>query len=68
MIARFDSEERFVSRLVSGFNIFTGAGFSVEAQSIEGKGFPIGQGLLEEIKEAFPQIKNFLNYLRLVQF
>lgn len=59
MIARFDSEERFVSRLVSGFNIFTGSGFSVEAQSIEGKGFPIGQGLLEEIKEAFPQIKKF---------
>lgn len=59
MITRFDSEERFVKRLASGFNIFTGAGFSVEAQNIEGKDFPIGQGLLEEIKEKFSQIKKF---------
>lgn len=59
MITRFDSEERFVSRLASGFNLFIGAGFSVEAQNIEGKDFPIGQGLLEEIKEKFHQIKKF---------
>jgi len=39
VITRFDSEDRFVSRLASGFNIFTGAGFSVEAQNIEGKKF-----------------------------
>lgn len=57
MIARFDSEERFVSRLVSGFNIFTGAGFSVEAQSIEGKGFPIGQGLFRRNKRSISSNK-----------
>lgn len=59
MITRFDSEDRFLNRLTSGLNIFTGAGFSVEAQNIEGKNFPIGQGLLEELKEKFPQIKKF---------
>lgn len=59
MIKRFDSEERFKKRLASGLNIFTGAGFSVEAKNTEGKNFPIGQGLLNELKEIFPQIQSF---------
>lgn len=59
MIERFDSEERFMKRLTSGLNIFTGAGFSVEAQNADGEKFPIGQGLLDELKEMFPQIQTF---------
>lgn len=59
MITRFDSKDRFFNRLTNGFNIFTGAGFSVEAQNTEGENFPIGQELLEELKEKFSQINKF---------
>lgn len=59
MLSRFDSEERFMSRLSSGINIFVGAGFALGAQDKEGRVIPTGAELLDELKEVFPQIRKF---------
>lgn len=57
-------EGLFQQALREGINLFCGAGFSVESIDIMGKKLPIGEGLLEELKEQFSSIKNFFNLPR----
>lgn len=52
-------ENLFKQSLVNGINLFCGAGFSVEAIDKNGKCLPVGDGLLEELKELFPSIKTY---------
>lgn len=43
-------EDMFKKALKTGIMLFCGAGFSVEAVDEEGKQFPTGKGLLDELK------------------
>lgn len=56
---RFDSIDSFSESIKNGINLFLGSGFSVEAFDEEDKRLPIGNGLLNELKDEFPAIKSF---------
>lgn len=56
---RFDIQESFNIAAQNGIDLFLGSGFSIGAFDVEKRSFPIGNGLLKEIKEKFPQVENF---------
>ena len=60
MMNRFEQEEVFKTDVFGsrGINFFLGAGFSLEAADCQGKKFPTGKELLEELKENFSSCKN----------
>lgn len=50
---RFDNKQLFESQLFKGINLFLGAGFSVNAKNISGSDLPIGNSLVNELKNHF---------------
>jgi hypothetical protein len=52
---RFDNQDLFNQKIFDGISLFCGAGFSSEAEDINGQKFPLGKKLLEEIKSKFPE-------------
>lgn len=51
-------ENEFKNALSNGIVLFCGAGFSVEAKDRKGKKLPLGNELLNELKEKFSYINN----------
>lgn len=58
-ISRFDCQDTFLFELSRGLNMFCGAGFSVEASDKHGKKLPAGPGLLNDLKDEFPDLDKF---------
>ena len=58
-ISRFDCQDTFLFELSHGFNLFCGAGFSVEACDKQGIKLPAGPALLNDLKKAFPDVGKF---------
>ncbi len=58
---RFDSKNLFTKALSEGVTIFCGAGFSVLARDANGSFLPVGNALLEELRDNFTEIKNYKN-------
>ena len=52
-------ENLFRKALKQGINLFCGAGFSVEAKDCHGMNLPVGNVLLQELKNKFPDISNY---------
>lgn len=52
-------ENLFRQSLVNGINLFCGAGFSVEAMDKSGNHLPVGNALLNELKEEFPSVQSY---------
>lgn len=50
---KIEYEESFKNALISGINIFCGAGFSVGAKNINNEYLPLGNKLLEKLKDNF---------------
>lgn len=61
MITSFDSENLFTRALSDGLTIFCGAGFSVLAKNEDERFLPVGEGLLKELKDFFPDITSYKN-------
>lgn len=60
----FDYEHMFRNALKNGISLFCGAGFSVEAMDANEKKLPVGQALLEELKQEMPLIESYKNLSR----
>lgn len=59
MNLQIEEKNTFDNVLKTGISLFLGAGFSVLAEDKQGHNLPCGNGLLEELKEKFPQISAF---------
>lgn len=57
-------EELFKNALRQGINLFCGAGFSVESFDHNNSKLPVGEMLLNELKEEFPSISGYSNLPR----
>lgn len=57
-------EGLFRDALRKGINLFCGAGFSVEASDLSDNKLPVGEKLLDELKEEFPAISHYTNLPR----
>ena len=58
-MVRIESKTQFMNHVRNGINLLIGAGFSIGAKDINGHRLPLGNELLNELKEKFPKIKNF---------
>ena len=55
----FECENMFKKSLQEGISLFCGAGFSVEAINEKGKKLPVGEQLLQDLKQEFPSISAY---------
>ena len=59
IMVKIESKTQFMNHVRNGINLLIGAGFSIGAKDINGHRLPLGNELLNELKEKFPKIKNF---------
>lgn len=57
-------ESAFKNALKEGINLFCGAGFSLESTDINGRLLPLGDQLLDELKDLYPDISQYSNLSR----